>query len=152
MQAETDPAKLATLRKTAECGRGTHYVPYSKFLVLAAAETRDERFFGGANIEIVNFSLTKHAEESAILAAIHAGALALGKGWLRRLYVAGGAPCGSCRQFAVEFGEPDSICIHEAVDQERLSGGSLISLAKDSRPTEMSFAEMLPNAFRPGAF
>jgi len=152
VRPKTDPEKLAALREAAESGRGTHYTPYSKFLVLAAVETLDGRFFGGANVEIVNFSLTKHAEEAAILAAIHAGALSLGKGWLRRLYVAGGAPCGSCRQFAVEFGEADSTCIYEAVSQDLLAAGSLISLGVTSRPSEMRFDEMLPDAFLPGAF
>ncbi len=49
--------------------------PYSKFAVVAIIETTDHQIYSGVNIESANLSLTVHAEQSAIIAAIHAGAI-----------------------------------------------------------------------------
>jgi cytidine deaminase len=78
-------------------------------MVVAAVETVAGRVFGGANIEVVNYSLTKHAEEAAVMAAISGGAPLDGGPWVRSVYVLGAAPCGSCRQFLWEFAIPDAV-------------------------------------------
>jgi cytidine deaminase len=88
--------------------------------------------YSGSNVEAANYSLTKHAEEAAILAAI-AAEDDLGRGWLRALYVAGLAPCGSCRQFATEFATADAL--------NRLKGGG--------SPEVSNLADLLPGALRP---
>src|SRR5882757_296597 len=90
-------AKLSELRASAEGARRANYSPYSEFMVLAAVETSDGAVFGGSNVENVNYSLTKHAEELAVLAAILGGAGPGGE-WLKTLYVTSASPCGSCRQ------------------------------------------------------
>jgi cytidine deaminase len=83
-------------------------------MVVAAVETLAGKVFGGANVEVANYSLTKHAEEAAVMAAIAAGAPLDGGPWLRTVYVLGGAPCGSCRQFLWEFAIPDAIVVIDA--------------------------------------
>jgi cytidine deaminase len=80
-------------------------------MVVAAVETIAGKVFGGANVEIVNYSLTKHAEEAAVMAAIAAGAPLDGGPWLRTVYVVGAAPCGSCRQFLWEFAIPNAVVV-----------------------------------------
>jgi cytidine deaminase len=98
---------LADLRGTARSALDRCYVPYSGFMVIAAVKT-PQGTFGGANVEVANYSLTKHAEEAAIMNAIAAGAPLDARGWLQSLYVCGGAPCGSCRQFIWEFATANS--------------------------------------------
>ena len=80
-------------------------------MVVSAVETIAQEVFGGANVEIVNYSLTKHAEEAAVMAAIAAGAPLDGGPWLRTVYVVGAAPCGSCRQFLWEFAIPEAVVV-----------------------------------------
>jgi cytidine deaminase len=80
-------------------------------MVVAAVETTSGKVFGGANVEVVNYSLTKHAEEAAVMAAIAAGAPLDGGPWLRTVYVVRAAPCGSCRQFLWEFAIPDAVLV-----------------------------------------
>jgi cytidine deaminase len=80
-------------------------------MVVAAVETTAGKVHGGANVEVVNYSLTKHAEEAAVMAAIAAGAPLEGGPWLRTIYVVGAAPCGSCRQFLWEFAIPDAVVV-----------------------------------------
>lgn len=125
--------RLERLRACAEEARSRNYAPYSKLVVLAAVETTDGRLFGGSNVEIANFSLTKHAEEVAILAAIGAGNGPAGR-WLRTLYVAGGAPCGSCRQFAHQFASADAVCVFEPLDRA-------------APPAVWKLKDLLPEAF-----
>lgn len=96
-------ALLADLRDAARAALARCYAPYSGFMVIAAVET-PQGIFGGANVEVANYSLTKHAEEAAIMSAVAADAPLANRGWLRTLYVCGGAPCGGCRQFIWEFG------------------------------------------------
>lgn len=73
----------------------------------------DGALFGGANVECVNYSLTKHAEEAAVLAAIADGAFSLGQDdWIRAIYVTA-PPCGSCRQFLWEFSGPATVVLIE---------------------------------------
>jgi cytidine deaminase len=145
-----DRERLERLRDCADEARGMHYAPYSKFLVLAAVETVGGRMYSGANVEIINYSLTKHAEEVAILAAI-VGGQDPWQPWLRAIYVAGGAPCGSCRQFIAEFATDDAICVFEDVDQGQLRADGLPSAAASGNPEVRTMGELLPDRFDPEA-
>jgi cytidine deaminase len=107
-------AVLAELRAHARRAAEHNYARYSGVLVVAAVETVDGRYFGGTNVEVANYTLTKHAEEMAILAALGARPMrkpSTGDRWLKTLYVCGVAPCGSCRQFAAEWATPQARCV-----------------------------------------
>jgi cytidine deaminase len=138
--------ELRELRAAADGARSLHYGPYSKFLVLAAARTVGGALGGGSNVENVNFTLTKHAEEVAIICALRAGGELPEDRPLELVYVAGATPCGSCRQFALEFAAPGAIWIIEDVTQEMLRERLLVELPL-TEPTVMTFAEALPSAF-----
>lgn len=116
-----------------------NYSPYSNFVVLAAVETVDGRFYGGSNVENANFTLTKHAEEAAVMAALADGALQrCGREWLAALYVQSSTdsgPCGGCRQFLYEFVTEDAVWIKHDTTKDELS----------SQP----FSVLLPYAFGP---
>lgn len=145
--------ELVTLRQAAEDARAINYSPYSDFVVLAAARTTSGAIGGGSNVENVNFSLTKHAEEVAVLAALHAGGERPAPGLLDVVYVAGAMPCGSCRQFTFEFGTAESLWLVDLVPQELLRDRSLLELPARVEAT-MTFGEALPAAFEaavPGA-
>lgn len=133
---EIDELRAERLRKAASLAAFMCYPRYSGFRVLSAVERVDGEVYGGANIEIVNFSLTKHAEEVAALAAIADGALQLGDQWLAALYTQGAPPCGSCRQFLWEWAVPDAVCV---VDLERTDEGV----------REYAFSSLLPEPFDP---
>jgi cytidine deaminase len=149
MQGYTDlgvtAARLAELRAAAEAARSLNYSPYSNFVVLAAVETSDGDIFGGSNVENVNYSLTKHAEELAVLAAILAGA-GPGGAWVKTLYVTSASPCGSCRQFVAEFGRADTVVLIDRIDQEAARSASLPGL-NDSSIETWTLGSLLPAAF-----
>jgi cytidine deaminase len=106
---------LAALREHAKRAAEHNYARYSGLLVVAAVETTDGQVFGGTNIEVANYTLTKHAEEMAIIRALATRSLREPNGradrWLKTLYVCGAAPCGSCRQFASEWATPQARCV-----------------------------------------
>jgi cytidine deaminase len=137
-------ARLAALREAAERARPSNYSPYSNFTVLASVES-PAGVFGGSNVENVNFTLTKHAEEVAILAAIGAGAGPDGP-WLQTLYVTGASPCGSCRQFAAEFGEPGTVVLIDRISQETVREARLAELGEKSIEI-WRLGKLLPAAF-----
>jgi cytidine deaminase len=139
--------RLELLRNSADEARRMHYAPYSEFLVLAAVESVDGKIYSGANVEIVNYSLTKHAEEVAILTAMRSGASSRRK-WLKTLYVAGAAPCGSCRQFALEFARTDAICVFERLSQSSLKRRRWPRFGNDDEtPQAWRLSSLLPEAF-----
>ncbi len=89
--------KESLIRQAQEAMRHAH-IPYSRFSVGAALESKDGRVFCGCNIESSSFGLTICAERVAVFKAISEGA---------REFVAiaistsSGAivpPCGACRQ------------------------------------------------------
>jgi cytidine deaminase len=141
-----DPDLLARLRDAAIDARRANYSPYSKFVVLAAVET-ESGIFGGTNVENVNFTLTKHAEEVAILRAMLGGAGPRGQ-WIKTLYVTSAPPCGSCRQFAAEFGGPQTVVLIDRLPQSRVRRGALGGSGK-SNVEAWRLSELLPGAFKP---
>jgi cytidine deaminase len=144
---DVSAAELAALRRAADGARALNYAPYSGFVVLAAARTVGGAIGGGSNVENVNFTLTKHAEEVAILSVFQASGESPRPGAVDVVYVAGAMPCGSCRQFALEFGTPESLWIVDLVAQELLADASLVELAASAETITMTFAEALPAAF-----
>ena len=116
-----------------------NWAPYSGFTVLAAVRTVDGAFFGGSNVENANFSLSKHAEEAAILQALASGALVRHGGRKDRrcidaLYTTT-TPCGSCRQFLWEFATEDCVIYVEAGDS--------------ADPLMQPLTRLFPSAFGP---
>lgn len=136
--APTRQTRLARLREAALGARRACYPRYSGFEVLAAVELIDGRVYGGANVEIVNYTLTKHAEEAAALAAIADGALDLGDRWLTAIYTQGAPPCGSCRQFLSEWATPGALSFVELPGRQ-----------DDVRPKRLS--ALYPEPFEPTA-
>jgi cytidine deaminase len=132
-------ADVDALRAAAEAARQMNWTPYSHFVVLAAVETVDGRVYGGSNVENVNFTLTKHAEENAVVAALADGALVRsGRQWLRTIDVQSSTdsgPCGGCRQFVNEFAADDAVWI-----KHDTAAGTIVS-----RP----FRDLLPFDFGP---
>jgi cytidine deaminase len=145
--ARISKQRLTTLRTAAESARRLHYAPATGVIVLAAAELENGTVGGGANIEIVNLTLTKHAEEVAVLAAFANDREPIARGRLSAVYVAGFEPCGSCRQFAAEFAAGGATWILENVTQAELRGSSLLSLPADRQPRIVSFDRYLPSPF-----
>ncbi len=115
-------------------------------MVLAAVES-PAGVFGGTNVENVNFTLTKHAEEAAILAALAAGAGPRGP-WLTTLYVTGASCCGSCRQFAAEFGGPETLVLVDRIAQRVVREANLEEL-DEGTIEPWSLGDLLPAAFNP---
>lgn len=115
-------------------------------MVLAAVES-PAGVFGGTNVENVNFTLTKHAEETAMLAALAAGAGPAGP-WLQTLYVTGASCCGSCRQFAAEFGGAETLVLIDRIPQRIVQETDLEELDEDSVEPWL-LRDLLPAAFNP---
>jgi cytidine deaminase len=141
------PIRLTELRTAAQLSRRANYARYSKFMVLAAVETAEGAIFSGSNVENVNYTLTKHAEEVAILNAILSGAGPDGA-WIKTLYVTGVSPCGSCRQFTAEFASEQTVVLIDRIDQEAVRNASLADLS-DASIEAWRLGELLPAAFEP---
>lgn len=139
--------RLKNLRAAAEKARDANYSPYSDFTVLAAIEAGGEAF-GGTNVENVNYSLTKHAEEVAVLGAILAGNGPDGN-WIETLYVTSASPCGSCRQFVAEFAGPETVVLIDRLDQETVCSAVLGEL-DDMKIEAWRLGDLLPAAFESG--
>jgi cytidine deaminase len=76
------------------------YAPYSKYLVGAAARSRDGKVFEGVNVENAAYPLGVCAEKSALVQAVTAG---YGPGEIAAIGITA-SPCGGCRQWLYEFG------------------------------------------------
>jgi cytidine deaminase len=143
-------ARLQRLRAAADAARKLHYAPYSGQpgrLVLAAAELSSGTVRGGSNVEIATLSLTKHAEEVAILAAFADADQPVDRVELAAVYVAGSQPSGSCRQFAAEFASGKAIWVIDHVEQETLRAVPLVNLPDGPRPLVVAFDKWLPSPF-----
>lgn len=80
--------------------------PYSDYQVGAAIKTSQDTY-GGANIEIANYSNSLHAEEVALARALYAGEREFEAIAIATLDRDGAPPCGACRQTLREFCEPE---------------------------------------------
>lgn len=112
--------------------RQAAYVPYSKFKVGAALQTKDGQIILGCNIENASFGLTNCAERTAIFKAVSEGIHDF-----EAIAVVGDtegpiSPCGACRQVLAEFCAPDMKVY-------------LTNLKGDVQQTTVS--ELLPGAF-----
>ena len=79
------------------------YAPYSRFTVGAALLTNEAKVFTGCNVENGVNGLSICAERVAV-----AQAVAQGHRKFKRIVIAASPlapPCGSCRQFLIEFGK-----------------------------------------------
>ena len=126
--------KYETLIDEARAARELAYVPYSRFKVGAALETKDGRVFRGCNVENASYGLCNCAERTAFFSAIAHGYV---PGDFAALAVIGDtdgpiAPCGACRQVILELGGNDLAVV-------------LANLAGDVMET--TAAAQLPNAF-----
>lgn len=101
--------------------------PLSGFFVGAAARGASGAIYCGANLEFAGTSpwTSLHAEQAAVARAWAAGEAAI------EAIAVDAAPCGLCRQFLMELGEPARLSI----------------LATGEPPA--SLAELLPRAFGP---
>lgn len=114
------------------------WAPYTGAVVFAAVRTTRGEYFGGSNVEVANISLSKHAEETAIIAALAAGAMRAADGTttprcIEAVYTTA-TPCGSCRQFLLEFASENCV-VH--IDDGTANAGSF------------RLAELLPRSFGP---
>lgn len=75
------------------------YAPYSRYLVGAAARTRDGKIFEGVNVENAAYPLGVCAERSALVRAVSEG---YGPGEIEAIGITA-SPCGGCRQWLHEF-------------------------------------------------
>ena len=79
------------------------YSPYSGFPVGAAVLTKDGKIFCGTNIENASYSVTICAERIALGYAIASGYTQI-KAIAIYSNTDSISPCGTCRQFIIEFG------------------------------------------------
>lgn len=103
------------------------YAPYSGFRVGAALEADDGRRFAGANVENAAYPVGLCAEQSALAAAVSAGA----RDFRRLALTVSGdepaSPCGKCRQALAEFGGDLEIVSEGAAGgRERWTLGELL--------------------------
>lgn len=128
---------LDPLVKAAFAARDNAYAPYSKFKVGAALEGEDGRIFTGCNVENASLGGTICAERVAFTKAVSEGCQ-----HFKRLVIAADGnpptgPCGFCRQFMAEFVTDEfEITMVNPEGQQKMA----------------TLGELLPNAFRPGAF
>ncbi|HEU0292426.1 MAG TPA: cytidine deaminase [Anaerolineales bacterium] len=116
----------------ASAARQYAYVPYSKYRVGAAVQTKSGRVFTGANVENAAYPQTMCAERIAIFKAVSEGERDFAA--IVVLTDNGGSPCGGCRQVMSEFGL-DTIV--------------LIANGEGQLMQEMTVKELLPEAFLP---
>ena len=104
-----NPSKENNLVKTLGLIKNS-YSPYSNFKVASSVITKDNRFFGGVNVENASYGLTMCAERTAIFNAISNGIkkenidyLILVSDSKQKLF-----PCGACLQVLSEFLDEDT--------------------------------------------
>ncbi|KUO51439.1 MAG: cytidine deaminase [Desulfitibacter sp. BRH_c19] len=96
---------LEKLLEDAKKARNYSYSPYSKFPVGAAVLTKDGTVYTGCNVENAAYGITMCAEKVAIAKAVSEG-----NQYIAVIAIVGDTegpcrPCGSCRQFILEFGD-----------------------------------------------
>ncbi len=121
------PVRRRRLVEAAREARRHSYSPYTKYRVGAALLDQRGRVFAGANVESASAPAGVCAEQSALGAAVSAGARKI-----LALVVLGGTdgpipPCGRCRQLLVEFGNdiPVIMVSPRGVERETTLGALL---------------------------
>jgi cytidine deaminase len=102
------------------------YCPESSYPVGAAVETSSGEMYRGANVEIINYSGTLHAEETAV---IHTYLQEGGFNDIERLAVSHNGsepPCGRCRQFLAEFFEEEFKILVDGNENSPFTIGELL--------------------------
>ena len=111
------------MKQELEKMRNNAYSPYYNFTVGAILITKDEKQYTGCNIENITQGPGVCAERVAFAKAISEGVKEFD-----RIYIMGGpkdeesisvTPCGVCRQFLVEFCDPDFKIINYYGDSEK---------------------------------
>lgn len=122
------PPPIQELRALAKKAQAMAYAPYSGYPVGASLLTVGGELWGGCgNVENSNYTLTKHGEETAVLAALQGGVREREDDkFIQAIYlttVAGAAclPCGGCRQFVQEFAAPTGFWLIEQADGGAIS-------------------------------
>jgi cytidine deaminase len=115
----TDQDNLLLAARTREHA----YAPYSKFKVGCTAVSCSGKPYIGCNVESADYTLTTHAEMSAINAMIAAG-----ERLLKTVYIVLSSPsglpvpCGLCRQKMFEFAGKEPVSIYCAnIRNKRIS-------------------------------
>lgn len=98
------------------------YAPYSGFNVGAALLAKNQAVYTGCNIENAAYTPTNCAERTAFFKAVSEGVrdfeaicIVGGKNQKATGYT---APCGVCRQVMMEFCNPKTFKIIQAIDRE----------------------------------
>ena len=96
---------LIKLVTNTSLAKNNSYSPYSKFRVGSCILTTTNELFSGCNVENISYGLSICAERSAIISAVSQNIkidnfYALSVTTDREDFL---TPCGSCRQFIVEF-------------------------------------------------
>lgn len=110
------------------------YVPYSEYPVGAALLTASGEVFEGFNVEVVNYSNSFHAEETAFLSAIREGHSDFEKLAVVSAERDGVTPCGMCRQTIAEFCDDSFVIVTD----------------DDGDLQRYTLGELLPSAMKPG--
>lgn len=118
---------ISALVEAARQAREKAYAPYSRFQVGAALLGHSGRIYPGCNVENASYGLCFCAERTAVVSAVAAGerdyhAIAV-------IADTAGAvsPCGSCRQFLVEFNPGMAVILTNLKgDQVRTTAAELL--------------------------
>lgn len=134
--ATLEDSDIADLVQAARQARENAYAPYSNFPVGAALLGEDGRVYPGCNVENASYGLCFCAERTAIVSAVAAGQRSY-----RALAVVADtpgptSPCGSCRQFMVEFNPQMTVILCN------LKGDQLVTTAGALIPGHFGPADM----------
>lgn len=131
MKMLTDELRTSLIQAAIQA-RQWAYAPYSNYPVGAALLTASGRIYDGVNVENAAYPETICAERVAVFKAVSEGEQEFEV--IAVVTENGGSPCGACRQVLAEFGLDIIILIADVM-------GNL--------KTEITLAELLPNAFTP---
>lgn len=128
-----DTAELEKLIQECHAAKEKAYAPYSKFRVGAAVLCENGLIVQGCNVENASHGQGLCAERAALVRAVSLGyrkfkAIAVTTDVTDRWAY----PCGSCRQFIIEFGENLDIYL----------------VKTDSTYTKCNIKDLLPHAFQ----
>jgi cytidine deaminase len=121
------------LRSISRLARERAWSPYSKFQVGAAVLSTSGEMFGGCNVENASYGLTICAERVAMCSAIAAGHKQIQAVVISLNGIP--VPCGTCRQFLIEF-NPQMLILLDDVS------------AFESIPEMARLSDLLPRPFR----